>query len=232
MIKLYSFGPNLNVPDPSPFVLKINIYLRMASIPFKNVPNVNNLRKSPKGKLPYIVDGETTVADSSFIIPYLQEKYNVELDSFLTDEQKSIAYLIGKSLDENLYWCLIYSRWAKDDIWPEVKQAFFRAMPSPLKLFVPALIRKSVVNALDKHGMGKHSDKEIKAIAQQTFQSLSTLLGDKPYFFGEQPCSFDATAFAFLSEFISISLNNEINSLAREHDNLVHYCNHIRTKYY
>jgi len=232
MIKLYSFGPNLNVPDPSPFVLKVNAYMRMANIKFKNIPTVNNLRQSPKGKLPFIVDGETTVADSQFIIAYLQEKYNVELDAFLTDEQKSIAYLIGKSIDENLYWCLLYSRWAKDDTWPVAKEAFFGAMPFPLKLFVPALIRKGVVNALDKHGMGKHSDEEIKSIAQKTFKSLSTLLGDKSYFFGEQACTFDATAFAFLSEFITTSVNNEFNSLARGHENLVNYCNRVKAKYY
>ena len=232
MIKLYSFGPNLGVPDPSPFVLKINAYLRMADIPFKSIPNIKNLGKSPKGKLPFIIDGDTTVADSSFIIPYLQEKFKVGLDDFLTDEQKATAYLIGKSIDENLYWCLLYSRWEKDDTWPEIKQAFFGAMPFPLKQIVPALIRRSVIDAIEKHGMGKHSDEEIKAIAQKSFKSLSTLLGDKPYFFGDQPCSFDATAFAFLSEFISSSITNDFTKLARRHNNLVNYCNRIKEKYY
>lgn len=232
MIKLYSFGPGFGVPDPSPFVLKIDCYMRMAHIEFETIPDVGNLRKAPKGKLPFIDDGGITVADSQFIISYLQNKFPIDLDSSLSNEQKSIGYLLGKSLDENLYWCLVYSRWAKDDTWMHVKKTFFGSMPFPLKYMVPPLARKGVISALKKQGLGKHSEEEIKTIAQQTFQALSELLGDKPYFFGEHPCTFDATAFAFLSEFISVSLNNQFNDLARDYGNLVAYCNHIRAKYY
>ena len=232
MIKLYSFGSGFGVPDPSPFVLKVDSYMRMANIEFEIIPDVGNLRKAPKGKLPFIVDGDITVADSQFIISYLQNKFHVELDSSLSDEQNGIAYLIGKSLDENLYWCLVYSRWVKDDTWPHIKEAFFGSMPFPLKFIIPVLARKGVISALQKQGLGKHSDEEIKIIAQQTFQSLSDILGKKTYFFGETPCTFDATAFAFLSQFISVSLNNQFNDLARDYGNLVAYCNNIRAKYY
>lgn len=232
MIKLYSFGSDFGLADPSPFVLKVDVYMRMADIEFESIPDVNNLRKSPKGKLPFIIDGDTTVADSQFIISYLKNKFKVELDSNLSDEQKNIAYLIGKSLDENLYWCLVYSRWASEDTWPHIKNAFFGSMPFPLKFIIPAIARKDIMSALNKQGVGKHSDEEIKTIAQETFQSLSGLLGQKSYFFGENPCTFDATAFAFLSQFISVSLNNPLNGLAREYSNLVDYCNNMSAQYY
>lgn len=232
MIKLYSFGENLGVADPSPFVLKIDVYMRMANIQFESIPDVNNLRKSPKGKLPFIVDGDKTIADSHFIIAYLKNKFNVELDSDLSDIQKGMACLAGKSLDESLYWCLVYSRWASEDTWPRIKQAFFGSMPAPLKFIVPSLARKDVLSALKKQGMGKHSYNEIKLLSQETFQSLSSILGTQTYFFGEKPCTFDATAFAFLSQHICISLNNPINDLAREHSNLVDYCNNMKAQYY
>ena len=232
MIKLYSFGSNFGVPDPSPFVLKVDIFMRMANIEFENIPDITNLRKAPKGKLPFIVDGDVTVADSQFIISYLQNKFHADLDSNLSGEQKYIAYLIGKSLDENLYWCLVYSRWAKNDTYAHVKNAYFGSMPFPLKFIVPPLARKSFISALQKQGLGKHAEEEIKTIAQQTFHSLSEILGKKTYFFGESPCTFDATAFAFLSQFISVSLDNQLNELAREYRNLVGYCNNIKCKYY
>lgn len=232
MIKLYSFGSGFDVVDPSPFVLKVDVYMRMANIEYESIPDVGNLKKAPKGKLPFITDGGTTVADSAFIIPYLQEKFQVELDSKLSNKQKSIAYLLGKSLDENLYWCLVYSRWVKDNTWVHVKKTFFGTMPFPLNFVIPPIARKGVISALEKQGLGKHSDEEIKTIAQRTFMSLSEILGEKAYFFGEAPCSFDATAFGFLSQFIHVSLNNQINDLARDYSNLVDYCNNIRTKYY
>ena len=232
MIKLYSFGSNFGVPDPSPFVLKVDIFMRMANIEFENIPDITNLRKAPKGKLPFIVDGDVTVADSQFIISYLQNKFHVDLDSSLSTEQKNIAYLIGKSLDENLYWCLVYSRWAKNDTYAHLKNAYFGSMPFPFKFIVAPLARKSFINALQKQGLGKHSEEEIKTIAQQTFHSLSEILSKKTYFFGESPCTFDATAFAFLSQFISVSLDTELNKLARQYRNLVGYCNNIKAKYY
>ncbi|MCF6252425.1 MAG: glutathione S-transferase family protein [Methylococcaceae bacterium] len=232
MIKLYSFGPGFGVVDPSPFVLKVDAYMRIASIEYEYFPDVGNLKKSPKGKLPFIVDGETMVADSEFIISYLQEKFQIKLDSNLSDEQKSISYLMGKSLDENLYWCLVYSRWAKDDTWIHVKKAFFGKMPFPLNFVVPPIARIGVISALQKQGLGRHTDEEIKTITQLTFKSLSEVLGKKTYFFGESPCTFDATAFGFLSQFISVSLNNQFNDLAREYGNLVDYCNNIKDKYY
>lgn len=232
MIKLYSFGSNFDVEDPSPFVLKIDCYMRLAKLEYQSIPDVNNLRKAPKGKLPFITDGEKTVPDSEFIIAYLQEKYQVDLDAHLSETQKSIAYLMGTSLNENLYWCLVYSRWAKDETWVHIKKAFFGSMPFPLKFVIPPIARKAIISALDKQGLGKHSDEEILTIAQRTFESLSEILGDKTYFFGDSPCTFDATAFGFLSQFISVPLENSFNDLARKHSNLVNYCKNISAKYY
>ena len=232
MIKLYSFGPSFGVADPSPFILKVDAYMQMANIEYQNYPDNSNIRKAPKGKLPFIIDADKTIADSEFIIAYLQEKYQVKLDSHLSDEQKAMAYLIGKSLDENLYWCLVYSRWVHEDTWVLVKKEFFSSLPFPVRFAVAPLIRKGIISALHKQGLGRHSEQEINLIADKTFQALSDVLGDKTYFFGDKPCTFDATAFGFLAQFITISLDNEINELARKYTNLVDYCNNMSDKYY
>lgn len=232
MIKLYSFGANFGVADPSPYVLKVDVYMRMADIEFTSIPDVKNLQKAPKGKLPFITDGNTTIADSQFIIGYLQEKFNVTLDAHLSAEQKSVAHLIGKSLDENLYWCLIYSRWIADDTWPQIKQAFFGSMPFPLNKIVPILARRDVISAAHKQGIGRHSAEEITIITRETLQALSILLGKKTYFFGENPSTFDATAFAFLSQLTLVSIENDFTKLAHEYSNLVAYCENIQVKYY
>ncbi len=233
MIKLYSFREDFGVPDPSPFVLKVDAYLRLANIEYENFPGgAGHLKIAPKGKLPFISDDALIIADSEFIISYLQKKFQVNLDTHLSAEQKSTAYLIGKSLDENLYWCLVYSRWVKDDTWIHMKKSLFGSMPFPLKFIIPSIVRNGVISSLQKQGLGRHSDEEIKTIAQRSFQSLSDILGNNTYFFGKHPCTFDATAFGFLSQFISVSLDNEINDLARSHGNLVKYCDNIREIYY
>ncbi|MEA1888330.1 MAG: glutathione S-transferase family protein, partial [Pseudomonadota bacterium] len=62
MIKLYGFGNNFGVADASPFVLKVDAYMRMAGIQFENIPGLVNLRKAPKGKLPFIDDNGKIIA--------------------------------------------------------------------------------------------------------------------------------------------------------------------------
>lgn len=232
MIKLYGFGSKFGVTDPSPFVLKINTYMRMAKIDFESVNLFSNLRKSPKGKLPFIIDGDKRVADSQFIIQHFKEKYGDTLDTHLSSEQQALVYLITKSLDENFYFTLVYSRWLQNDTWPLVNKAFFGKLPFILRTLVPAIARKSVANSLKGQGITNHSCDEIKQICRNTLQSLSDLLGDKDYFFGDKPSSLDATAYAFLAEFILVNFDNPFNQIAREYTVLVNYCQRIQQEYY
>lgn len=236
MITLYSFGKRIGVEDASPFVVKVDAFLRMAKLDYQNDADFNNLKKSPKGKLPFITDDNNsdlvTISDSEDILSYLTSTYNIDLDHFLTDKQKAQAHLITKSLDENLYWCLVYSRWALEETWPLISQTFFGAMPFPLKTFVPKLIRKSVIKNLHGQGMGRHSKEEILAIADKSFAALSTLLADQDYIFGSQVCSFDAVIYSHLCEFISVDFDNEFNVQAKKYENLVVYCQRIEQRYY
>ncbi|MFT7373660.1 MAG: glutathione S-transferase [Oleiphilaceae bacterium] len=232
MITLFSFGPNFGVGDPSPFVLKIDAYMRMAGLEFKSISNVNNLIKAPKGKLPYIEDNGKIISDSFFILEHLDKNYGKLLDDHLSDEQKALSNLIIKSLDENFYWCIIYSRWLCNDTWPTVKKALFGGLPFPIKRIAPTIAKARVKSAFIKHGMGKHTDKEIMKIAKNTLESLSTLLSDKTYFFGDTPCTLDAVVYAFLSQLTISTLDNPLNQMSREFDNLVSYCVRINETFY
>ena len=51
MIVLQKFGPHFGVPDPSPFVLKLETFLRLTKIDYEE-ELLFDLRKTPKGKLP------------------------------------------------------------------------------------------------------------------------------------------------------------------------------------
>ncbi len=232
MLKLYSFGPNFGLSDPSPFVLKVETYLLMANIDYESISRLNNLSKAPKGKLPFIENDGEIIADSQFIIDYLEKKYNGRLDSHLSDEQKALTYLITKSLDENLYFALVYSRWQCDETWPKVKNTFFGKFPFPLKLIIPFIARRGVIRTLKGQGISRHSKQEVEQICLKTFQALSSLISNKPYILGDQPCSLDATVFAFLAEFILVDLDNTFNDIARSQSTLTNYCQRIYKTYY
>ena len=232
MIKLYSFGTAFNLADPSPFVVKADLHLRANKIEFKSIPNVNNLQKAPKGKLPFIDDNGSIIADSNFIIEHLKQQHNVDIDSWLNEEQKATAYLISKSLDENLYWCIAHSRWIADDTWPIVREYFFGSLPFPINKIAPMVAQRKVRNSMKGHGIGKHSDAEILEIAKHTLQSLSKLLGNKPYFFGDKLSSLDICAYAMVSNLTHSTFDNEMSKMAKTFDNLVAFTQRIKNEYY
>lgn len=232
MITLYSFGSNLGVVDASPFVVKVDLYLRMAKLDYEVKSGAKYLKHSPKGKLPFITDDEKTIGDSSFILEYLTNKYDVNVDELLTKEQKATAYLLTKSLEENLYWCVVYSRWADDKTWPVSKNAFFSDIPFPLNSFVPWLIRKSVVKKLNGQGISRHSHEDILSITDQSLSALSQLLDDKTYFFGDHMSSFDATAYSILCQFTLVTYENDFTLLVKKYSNLIQYCERIKAIYY
>jgi glutathione S-transferase len=232
MIKLHSFGPAFGLIDASPFVSKVKLFLTVHEIDYQEVNDVMKLGKAPKQKFPYIEDGKTVVADSEFIIEYLSKKYLIEMDSWLTDEQRATAHLISRSLEENLYWCLVYSRWVNNDTWPIIRSHFFGSMPFPLNKVIPFMARKGTIKRIEGQGIGAHTADQVLAIAEQSFASLSTMLADKPFFFGDKMSSLDIIAFAQLSSFTLATLSNPTNSAAREHQNLVEFTERVQRTYF
>lgn len=232
MIQLHGFGKSLGVVDPSPFVLKVDAYMRMAGIEFQRVAGMENLKIAPKGKLPFIKDNQTVIGDSQLIIEHFQQRKEYDLDHHLDSQQRALCYLMTKSLDENLYFILVYSRWLRNDTWPLVRAVFFAKMPWLAKLLLPALLRKSVAKGLKGQGIARHSDQELQNMMTKNMQSLSDLLGEKTYFFNQQPSSLDATVYAFLSAFIRVTIDNPFNKIARSYPNLQAFCDRVEQHYY
>lgn len=232
MITVYGFGQLIGVPDASPFVLKIYTYMKMAGIDYQTKAGLHYVNKAPKGKLPFITDDSTTVADSSIIIDYLNSTYAIDLDGHLSDAQKAQSHLYTKSLDEYFYWLTVYSRWVAEDGWSVVKGKFFNAFPIPVRWVAPHVARMMVKSSLKKQGIGRHSETDVLAMAEVTLKHLSSLLGEDEYFFNNTLSSFDAIAFAHLAELIQVDIDGPLNKKAREHKNLVNYCERIRQQFF
>lgn len=232
MIRLYNFGPFYDLPDASPFCLKVDAYLRAAGIPFEVVSGLENLRRAPKGKLPFIDDDGTLVADSTFIIEHLKKKYGDPLDTGLAPEQRATSHAFCKMLDENLYWCGVHARWIDPAVWPLIRGKFFGAMPAPLRWIVPMMVRRDIARSLHGQGLGRHSTAEILAIARRDLLALSDFLGDRQYFLDQRVTTLDVVAYAFLAEFILPPIQCEFTDLARSFRNLVAFVERFRARYY
>ena len=231
MIALYQFPPAFGLPNASPFCMKLELYLRMADLPYRNRYTLE-LHKAPKGKLPWIDDDGIAVADSGLIIDYLKRKFGDPLDRDLTDLQRAQALAITRLLEEHLYWTVLNDRWITDSGWAMTRPAFFGAMPWPLRVIVPIVARRGIRAELQGHGMGRHALDQIHALGVADLDALAALLGEQAYFLGSKATSVDAVAAAFLANILMVPLETPIKAAAAGHSNLVAYCRRMAQQYF
>jgi glutathione S-transferase len=230
MITLFQGPPAFGLPNLSPFCLKVELYLKMAGLPYKTA--LGDPRKAPKGKIPWIDDDGQIVADSSFILDYLRKKYGDKLDAPLTQANRVIALTAQRMIEEHLYFAMLQLRWGEDEIFKETRATFASLIPAPLRGIIIGKIRKGTLAKLHEQGIGRHKPDEIYALANSDLDALCALLGDEPYFFGKQPTSFDCTAWAHLASIHATPGRTALQEHLRTLTNLVNYIERIRKQYF
>lgn len=231
MVTLYHFQRVWGIPDASPFCVKLETYLRMAGIEYKNDTSFD-IRKAPKGKFPLIEHKGEIIADSSLIIDYLKREFGDAVDGHLTDAQRAQGLCLQRVVEDHLYWAGLYFRWVPDESWEQLKPIFFGKLPAPLKWFVPNLVRKQMVAQTKAQGTGRHSDAQILAQAEADLHALSVILGEQPYFPGEKPASIDAVVFGLTANLFYCPLPSPLPAKAAQFSNLRAHCERMKQAYF
>jgi glutathione S-transferase len=228
MIKLYQFNPAWGLPNPSPFCMKVETYLRMVGLPYEVVNGAMPF-KAPKRKLPYIEDGVQVVADSGLIIEY-GKRYGDKLDQNLSAPEKATAHMLRRTFEDSLYWVGLYSRWIENSIWLETRRLFFDAIPPIMRELAAGTVRRGMRKALYAQGTGRHSRDEIYEIGKADLSAISTWLGEKTFFMGAAPTSLDAIAYSFLANILYFTELSEDHAMSLP--NLSAYCERMKEQYY
>jgi glutathione S-transferase len=231
MITLYAFGPAFGLRDPSPFVMKAEVLLKMAGVAYQT-DTKTGFRKAPKGKLPYISDNGRLVADSTFIRRHLEQEHGIDFDAGLSPAERAVAWAFEKLCEDHLYWAVVESRWMIPSNFDAGPRTFFRAAPAVIRPVVIAMVRRKIRRDLYGHGMGRHSRPEIEALGVRAIDAISDFLGEKPYLMGAQPCGADATVFAFVTGTLCDRFETPIRSAAERHANLVAYRDRLMRQFY
>ena len=95
MLTLYSYPNLFGVADNNPFGLKVYAFLKLCGLAFRH-EHIFDASKAPRGQLPYLVDGDTTVGDSDTIISHLISRHNLTIDKALTPSQHNTDLLIRR----------------------------------------------------------------------------------------------------------------------------------------
>jgi glutathione S-transferase len=236
MLTVYSFGPAFGLADPSPYVVKLETWLRMARVPYRN--ERGDLRKAPKKKIPYVADGNRLISDSSHIIEYLEEKHGDPLnEKRFGKTDRAVAQALKSLFEADLYFIVAYLRWWNDDdfeIMKPVLSATLSASGVP-KFAVPAVLmlaRRSARGQIDGQGTGRHAREEVYAMGRTLVEAASELLGSKKFFMDDLPSKIDATAYGMLSGIIYTPFDNPVKACALDRPNIVAYCDRIRDMFW
>ena len=230
MITLYTFGPFFGLPDPSPFVMKGEMLLKLAGLPYQT--STRGFSRAPKGKLPYIDDDGEIVADSTLIRMHLEKKHGIQFDRGLSARDRGTAWAVEKMLEDHLYWLMVYWRWLKDENFERGPKAFFKRAPAIIRPLVEKMVRRSIRRNLHGHGIGRHSEAETTAMAVRAVDSLSGILDHNRYFLGDQPCGADATVFAFVAGAMSPVFDSPLRTELERAANLVAYRDRMMAQYF
>jgi glutathione S-transferase len=230
VITLNSFGPAFGLPDPSPFVTKVEMLLKMANLPYRT--DTTGFGKAPKGKLPYIDDDGTVVSDSTFIRWHLEKKYGIDFDKGLDASQKATAWAFEKMAEDQLYGIVVDERWMDDANFRKGPAKFFERVPAPMRPFVTAMVRRKLRATLHGQGIGRHSPDEILALATRSIDAIADCLGDKPFFMGSEPTGVDATMFAFACAVLCPHFESRARAAAERRNNLSPYGGRMTARFY
>lgn len=224
MLTLHVFAPAMGMISPSPFSVKSLLLLEMSGLPYSRA--AGDPRKAPKGKLPLLVDDGRVIPDSQAIQRHLTLHHGYDPDAGLSEGQRAQALMLRLTLEEHLYWVLVWSRWVENP--QAIREAFFARLPLPLRRPIFAMVRRKVVQSLHAQGMGRHAPAEIMAIAEEALDAVVTLLGEGPYVFGNRPSGADTSLFGFLENVLSASLETPLKQAVMQRQSLCAYHGRLR----
>jgi glutathione S-transferase len=150
----------------------------------------------------------------------------------MSDEALALSTAVTRLVEEHLYFVALYFRWVDDAGWAVVKPVFFRAMPLPLKAFIPAMLRRQVTRALFAQGVGRHSREQLAEMGRSDLSAIATILGDKPFLLGDQPRTVDAVAYGLLANLAFPPVESPLKQTLLGLQPLADYCDRIRARYW
>lgn len=230
MIVLHVFGPAFGLVDPSAFILKGHVLLRMAKLPYETVRA--DFKKAPKGKYPIIEDDGQIVPDSTLIRFHLEQKHGVNFDAGVSAEGAAIGWAFEKMCEDHLYWAIVHDRWMVDTNFDRGPRRIFDSAPAVIRPIIISMVRRKVRRDLWGQGNGRYSPEERLAIGGRCVQAMAERLSQYPFIGGDKPCGSDASVFGTVASLLSTFFDSPLSSEAQKHAALRAYHDRMMALYF
>lgn len=230
MITLYTSGSYFRLPDPSPFVVKAMMLFKMAGIAHET--RRMSFKDAPKGKVPYLRDGDLLLGDSHFIARHLERSHAADFSGGYGPELLAQGWAMGRMMEEHFYFLNVHERWMNDANFNKGPRQFFDTAPALLRPTIRAVIRRKVAKMLQAQGLGRHTDNERLQLAAGDLNAIEALLGDKPYMLGPHVSEVDACVFPFVLSAGCRFFQSRIGETIRARPRLMAYLGRVRDGFF
>ena len=221
MLTLYTTGARFGLPDASPFVTKALVLMKMSGLAYATKPA--NFPKAPRGKVPYLGDGDQIIGDSTLIRWHLEKTYKIDFDAGLTEAERSIGWAFERLAEDHLYFAIVEGRWMVKENFDKGPRTFFDFAPAPIRPLVIAIVRRKIRAQLHGQGLGRHSREDIARFADRDLAAIDAQLGDKDWLLGPEPKGADATVWAMVASALCPLFDMEVQRRAASYRRLVAY---------
>src|SRR5262245_44826154 len=100
------------------------------------------------------------------------------------------------------------------------------------RALVASMARGRMRKILWMQGVLRHSDEEIIESAVRDWRAVLTVMGDGPFFFGNEPTGVDAIVFAALATTVLTPVESPIGDFLRSQPACVAYAERMRARFF
>jgi len=212
VVILHQFERGTNMPNLSPFALKLETWLRMTGVRY--IIDNEETQSPATGKSPWITLNGEEFSDSELVIDHLTSHFKTELSDALSAREHAVGRAVQTMLDEHAMPAVAYKRYVMDGC-RYIAACFARSERNLLTAFGWLLIsdRRQWGHV---NGIGRYTEPELMFLLNRDLQALSDIIGEKPYLLAEKPTEYDAAVFADLTQVI-YGCAPEVEGHVREH---------------
>ena len=230
MITLYGTGPMFGLPHASPFAIKAEVLLKLAGLPYQLA--YAGFRKAPRGKLPWIVDGDEVIPDSRLIKAHLEMRHAVDFSGGYSPRALGYGVAIERMLEDHLYFFIIDNRWLQNDNFNKGPARFFDKSPRILRPAIVQMALRRVRRQVTLQGTGRLLAEEKLSLVRKALDGLEAVIAGQNYLLGGRVCGADATAYAFLATLAAPGFTSEYGDYLRRKPELMGYLNRMQVEFF
>ncbi|ODM93959.1 hypothetical protein Ocin01_12720 [Orchesella cincta] len=221
VVILHTLPRGKPVPNPSPFAMKLETYLRMAKITYE----LDFENSWGKGKTPWITLNGEHISDSQMIIERLRNERKIVIGNY-SEEQRAVARAVRIMMDE----CIGLWRWNYSG--GKGLEKIFDMPAYGIKLMFQN-INKRLKETAWAQGIGRHSQEQVIEMTKEVLRNSSLILGNKKFLLGDEPCEEDCSFFGFLSMVKWAAPGSPHEKYFNEElENLNNYCNRMKERFW